>query len=46
MIDVDDYEYMKEELERLRAEVKRLDEAYQQAKSEAFQMQRESWRVV
>lgn len=43
MIDLADYEFMKSELERLNAEVKRLEEACQQAKSEAFQAQRKLW---
>jgi FtsZ-binding cell division protein ZapB len=45
MIDLEDYNFMKNEIERLKEENKRLKEEVDSARSEAFQLQREMWRV-
>lgn len=42
-IEKDTVEMSNEHYKYLVAEIKRLEEAYQQAKSEAFQLQRQVW---
>jgi FtsZ-binding cell division protein ZapB len=43
-INLEDYKFMQAELERLTAENSKLKEERDQARSEAFQAQRQSWR--
>jgi hypothetical protein len=42
-INVEDYEFLKKEIERLNKENKRLSELAESYKAEAFRLQREQW---
>jgi PHD/YefM family antitoxin component YafN of YafNO toxin-antitoxin module len=42
-ISLEEYRSLKDEIERLKIERNYFKEAYEQAKSEAFQLQRQQW---
>jgi uncharacterized protein (DUF1778 family) len=45
-INEEDYKFLLSEIDRLNAENNRLKELSEQYKSEAFQAQREQWRMI